>query len=182
MKKIKITSLCAVVYLGVISGAAFADRCSPEMLDKLPPKKRAVIAKNCEKRAIQKAYKISNANQIDKEKRPQDNYSGGDKGDLEKMIRSAWSKKYPNDQIMGIHFEAKDWKRTQNKRWNEAIKGWYYTDVSVLVAKVVVKTDNKVATIFPAYINKDNKDGSLNTGVATKTSEYVVKQILISNY
>lgn len=183
----KSVSLIGAILVTFLSGIltstlVLADRCSPEMLEKLPPKKREAIEKNCIQKAKNSAYKISNEGKIDKEKRPEDKYKGADLAELEKMIRKDWSKKYRKDEIMGIHFAAADWKRTQNKRWNEAIKGWYYTDVSVLPAKVVVKTDDKVATIFPAYINRDNTDNSLNTGVATKTSEYVIEQMLIENY
>jgi hypothetical protein len=159
-----------------------ADRCSPEMLEKLPPNKREAIEKNCAKRAEKSAYKISNEGKIDTQKRPKDKYKGDDAAELTAMIKASWSQKYPKDKIMGIHLSAADWKRTQNKRWNEAINAWQFTDVSVLPAKVVVKTSDKIATIFPAYINKDNTDNTLNTGVATKTSEYVINQMLVENY
>jgi len=185
MKKSKVINRLLVVSClsGVlISVPALADRCDPKMLSKLPDKKRMVMEKNCKKRAKAKKFTISNKCCVDKEVRPEDNYDGSDKDKFDKMIRKSWKKKYPKDNILGVHFHATDWKRTKNKRWNGAISAWQYTDVSVLPVRVVVKTDSKVATIFPAYINKDNDDGSINTGVATKGSQYVIKQMLVENY
>ncbi len=165
-----------------LPGFAFADRCDPEMLNKLPEKKRAMIEKKCDENKKKSAFVISNLKTIDTEARPEDKYTGSDQKTLEKMVRDAWSKKYPDDYIMGIHFYSDEWKTTKNKTWNSAINSWQFTDVSVLPVKVVIKTDPKVATIFPAFINKDNMDNSINAGVATKSREYVVRQMLVSNY
>lgn len=88
--------------------------------------------------------------------------------------------KYPQDEILGVRFHMKDWKRDANYKANST--SIYKTDTSVLAVSVVVKDDAQHATIFPAYINKDNLDGSVNTGVDTKKSQYVVKQMLVKNW
>ena len=51
-----------------------------------------------------------------------------------------------------------------------------------MAVSVIVKDDSTTATIFPAYINKDNLNGDINAGVSTKKSEYVVKQMLVKNW
>ena len=165
-----------------LSQHASADRCDPKILNRLPPAKRDVIAKKCAERAQKSAYKIDNKCCVKDEARPEDVYGGSDKDELLGMVKKAWMKKYPKDKLLGVHFHQKNWKRNKNKRWNDAVSKWQYTDVSVLPAKVVVKSDNKLATIFPAFVNKDNMDGSINIGVNTKKSNYVVKQMLVSNY
>jgi hypothetical protein len=164
------------------SQLSLADRCSPEILSKLPESKRAQIEARCAEEAAKPKYTISNKNKIDKEMAPEDNYTGDDRDDLEKMVRKAWQKAHPSDKILGIHFPNAKWKTEKKKRWNDASSSWHYTDTSILLAKVVVKTDDTIATIFPAYINKDNLDDSTNVGVATKTKEYVINQMLIANY
>ena len=114
-------------------------------------------------------------------KAPQDVYKGADKAKIKNMISSAWKKAYPEDQILAIRFHNADWKRTKTKKWNDAVKEWQYNDVSSLGVSVIVKADEKVATIYAAFVNKDHISGTMNTGVATKTSGYVVKEMLIAN-
>lgn len=51
-----------------------------------------------------------------------------------------------------------------------------------LAASVIVKATEKIAPLFPAYINRDNLEGGdLNVGVETKSSEYVIKELLVAN-
>lgn len=179
IKLVVSTSLLSTVFF---ASTSFADRCDPAMLAKLPESKRAFLEERCAKDAAKPKYTISNKNKVAQQPRPEDNYQGGDRDKLEAMIRKAWAKAHPQDKIMGVHFPNANWKTEKKKRWNDAINSWQYTDTSILLANVVVKTDDKVATIFPAYINKDNQDGSMNAGVATKTTEYVIRQMLIANY
>jgi len=112
---------------------------------------------------------------------PQDLYKGSDKGKFREMIISEWKKAYPNDEILAVRFHKANFERTKTKRWNGAIKQWQYNDVSALAVSVIVKDDERVASIFMAFINKDNQDGSLNVGVNTKYGEYIVREMLIKN-
>ena len=114
-------------------------------------------------------------------KAPENEYKGSDRGKLKEMIMSAWNKAYPNDHIIDVRFHTAEFKRTKTKRWNDAVNEWQYNDVSALAVSVIVKMDDRVATIYPAYINKDNQDGSISAGVHTKFGGYVVKEVLVKN-
>lgn len=125
-------------------------------------------------------YKICNAGKVDSEQMPPDKYQGTDKAELKKKIMDAWKTKYPNDEILAICFHAENWIRNTKAKSNAT--SIYVNDKSVLPVKVIVKTDEKVATIFPAYLNKDHqKNDQIKTGVATKTNAHVIKQMLIAN-
>lgn len=128
------------------------------------------------------AFTISNAKNIPNEPTPADVYEGADKAKLKDLILSAWKAEHPQDEIMGVRFTAKDWKANENAHRDDAGKVLYITDKAVLVVSVIMKTSPEIATIFPAYINKENKTRALNAGVQTKTKEYVVKQMLVANY
>jgi hypothetical protein len=112
---------------------------------------------------------------------PEDMYSGSDKNKLKKMIEQEWKKLYPNDKILAVRLNSADWKRTTDWKWNNS--GWYKVDTSVLPARVILKTDNNIATIYPAFINKDHlKNNRLNVGAHTKKSGYVIQNMLLKNF
>ncbi len=125
-------------------------------------------------------YTISNKGKIETEPTPADIYSGSDKAKFHTMIDSAWRKKYPQDKILGIRFHSNSWVRNANYKTNAT--GIYKTDTSVLPVSVVIQHGARFATIFPAYINKNNLTGSITAGVNTKKKEYVVKEMLLSNW
>ena len=114
------------------------------------------------------------------EQPPVDVYKGKDKSRLASMVSAAWKKEYPADQVLGLRFHAAGWQTTKNRRWNDAVRTWQYTDVSALAVSVLVKADDKSADVFVAFVNKDNKDGSLNVGVHTKFGDTVVREVLLS--
>ena len=147
-------------------------------IDQLDPRFQRIARRKCDEGKPN--YVISNQGSIDSQMTPPDVYTGKDKKSLEKLVLEAWRGKYPKDEILGLRFHMKDWKRDANYKANST--SIYKTDTSVLAVSVVVKDSPELATIFPAYINKDNLDGSVNAGVATKTSEYVVKQMLVRNW
>jgi hypothetical protein len=183
----KLVSLLGVFVFTCLSATftpivSAADNCSPELLEKLSPKKKEAALKECQQKAEKAGYKISNEGKVETKKRPKDKYTGTDTEALTALIKTSWAKKYPKDKIMGIHLIAADWKKSQNKQGNDANNASNNADVSVLPAKVVVKTSEKIATIFPAYINKNNTSNALTTNVATKTSDYVINQMLVENY
>jgi len=180
MNGIKLTKLIitVVAVLG-ISNVAQAGRCDPDMLAKLPEKKREMIEKRCAKDASKPAYTISNKGREAREKMPQNNYQGSDLKQLISKIKTAWKRKYPKDRILAVKITSEDWKRDAN--WKANSTSIYKNDTSILGGKVIVKTDNKLATIFPAYVNRDNSNGKINIGVATKQNKYVIKQMLLSN-
>ena len=158
---------------------AMASRCEPEMLAKLPPKKRSTIEKRCAKEASKSAYTITNKGQEGSELMPENHYKGSDLNMLLSEVEKAWKQKYPQDKIMAVVINSSEWKRDVNLRANAT--SLYKTDKSVLGVKVIIKTNSKYATIFPAFLNRDNQDGIINAGVATKKNRYVIKQMLVKN-
>ncbi|MAG58540.1 MAG: hypothetical protein CMJ83_19805 [Planctomycetes bacterium] len=108
-------------------------------------------------------------------------YSGKDKEKIESMIRAAWVKAWPKDEILEIRFHRNDWKRNHKVIWNKADKAWEEVDKSYLTVLVIVKTSDTIATMFPAYMNRDNLSGSLNPGVQTKGGAHVVTEVLLKN-
>jgi hypothetical protein len=113
---------------------------------------------------------------------PVDLYTGADKEEIRDMVTQAWKKKYPKDDILGVRFPNKTWVRDSVWRWSSADKGWSNNDTSVLRLAVIVKTDKTVATIYQAYVNRDNASDSVNVGVDTKGNEYVVEEMLLENW
>ena len=168
----------ALVNFG-FTNAALADRCDPEMLAKLPEKKRQLIEKRCALKASKPAYTISNKGKEASEKMPKNNYNGADLNQLLSQIEIAWKSKHPKDKILAVRITSKDWKRDVNFKSNST--SIYKNDTSILGGRVIVETNNKLATIFPAFVNKDNLSGEINIGVATKKSNYVIKQMFLSN-
>ena len=175
---ITIVFTVALVNFG-FTNSALADRCDPKMLAKLPEKKRQMIEKRCALKASKPAYTISNKGKEASEKMPQNNYSGADLNQLLSKIKIAWKNKHPKDKVLAVKITSKDWKRDVNFKSNST--SIYKNDTSILGGKVIVETNDKLATIFPAFINKDNLSGEVNIGVATKKSNYVIKQMLVSN-
>ena len=98
------------------------------------------------------------------------------------MITAEWKKLYPDDEIIRVVFHVAEWKRNNRYQWNSSARAWFHIDKSVLVALVIVKTEEKIATMYPCYLNKDNlKNGEIRVGAKTKEGRYVVREILISN-
>ena len=132
-----------------------------------------------EKQKIDAAEKTMAAELLAGIKMPTDKYNGGDRDQLKEMIVAEWRKLYPGDEILATCLPA-NWSRTTNWKWNNS--GWYKVDTSVLPARVVVKTDDQIATIFCAFINKDHlKNNSLNVGAHTKKAGYITQNMLLKN-
>ncbi len=125
-------------------------------------------------------YVISNRGRIQSEPTPPDIYKGADKEKFRSMISDAWKKKYPQDKVLGIRFHSDHWVRNSNYKADAV--SIYKSDTSVLPVSVVVQRDASVATIFPAYINKNNLSGEISVGVNTKKKSYVVKEMLLKNW
>lgn len=132
------------------------------------------------KQKIDAAEKTMAAELLAGVKMPSDSYTGGDKKKLKKMIEKEWKSLYPSDDILAIRLTAANWSRTTNWKWNNS--GWYKVDTSVLPARVVVKTDEQIATIYVAFINKNHLKGdALNVGAHTKKAGYVTQNMLLKN-
>ncbi|MBI9090566.1 MAG: hypothetical protein JEZ12_15220 [Desulfobacterium sp.] len=132
------------------------------------------------KQKIDAAEKTMAAELLAGVKMPSDNYANGDKNKLKKMIKKEWKTLYPSDDILSIRLIAADWSRSTNWKWNNS--GWYKVDTSVLPARVIVKTDDQIATIYTAFINKNHlKNNALNVGAHTKKAGYITQNMLLKN-
>ena len=147
-------------------------------IDKLDKRMQIIAKRKCQQN--KPSFVISNKATVNSEPTPADVYSGADKSELGKMIEKAWKQKYPGDTVLGLRFHMKNWKRDANLKANST--SVYATDTSVLSVSVMVKDGDRHVLIFPAYINKDNLDGSINIGVDTKKSQYIVKKMLLKNW
>lgn len=114
-------------------------------------------------------------------KLPDEVYTANDKETFRDMITAAWQKEYPKDKILAVLFPSDEWKNRKVKRWNDAVKKWQYTDTSSLRLSVVVQQTDKIATIYPAYINKRKLEGTTNAGVATKYGKHATTEIPVAN-
>lgn len=113
---------------------------------------------------------------------PKDAYKGSDKEKFKNMILAEWKKAHPDDHILAIRFPEGNWNVIKRKEWNDTNNAWEYINKSILELAVIVKTDEKIATIYPAYINKDNNSGSIEPGVDTKKLSYSPVEMLIENF
>jgi hypothetical protein len=112
---------------------------------------------------------------------PKDLYAGNDKQKIADAILVEWKRMYPEDHVLMVRFPMQRPVRTQERVWHEAKRAWTYVDTSALLINVIVKTTEKIATKYPAYINIDNVSGIVSYGTNTKIGGYVVEQLLIAN-
>lgn len=120
--------------------------------------------------------------QIIAETRPPDEkYKGDDKGELKRRVLAEWQKVWPKDEVLDVRFHMENFDRTTKWSWSEAESAWNKVDHSVLAVTVIVKTSDRIATSYPAYVNVDHIDNTSNIGVKTKTDEYVHREMLLSN-
>lgn len=112
---------------------------------------------------------------------PKDEYEGSDQAAYEKAIRAAWSNEHSGDEILAVRFHMQQFDRDTKWTWHSADSSWNKSDMSVLCVTVVVKTSDKIATMYPAYVNIDHLSNKTTYGVQTKGSAYVVEEMLIAN-
>jgi hypothetical protein len=111
---------------------------------------------------------------------PQDAYKGSGRSSLIKQMKAAWEKNNPDDDIMDVRILSNDWERSTGYEWNDAYNRWDKYDRQVLNMAVIVKTDSKIATIYPAFINRDNMKHK-EWEVAQHETKYVVRRMLVKN-
>jgi len=110
---------------------------------------------------------------------PAEAYNGADKAELKQKVQSKWKENYPGDQILGLRFLKSDWER--RKEWNYNNGTWYHYDNSVLLVYVVIKKSAELATVYPAYVNKNNQSGAITIGAQTKGGSYSHQDMLMKN-
>ncbi|MEX2217079.1 MAG: hypothetical protein WD768_23405 [Phycisphaeraceae bacterium] len=111
---------------------------------------------------------------------PQDNYKGADKSALAAQVLAQWKKVYPKDEVMTVRFSVSDWRSETGWQYEKAWSRWTYFDTSTLQVRVVVKDNDRVASIYVAFLNRDNANKKITVGAHTK-STYSVEQMLLTN-
>jgi hypothetical protein len=112
-------------------------------------------------------------------KLPKDAYAGADKDALGKQVLAKWKAENPNDEILAVRFIKADWERKKESTFNNGT--WYHYDNSVLLTYVVIKKNADLATVYPAYINKNNQTDAIAIGAQTKGNGYSHQDMLIKN-
>ncbi|CAN5499266.1 hypothetical protein BH11PSE11_BH11PSE11_13450 [soil metagenome] len=110
---------------------------------------------------------------------PAETYNGGDKSRLRDQIVAKWKENYPGDQVLGVRFLKPDWERRKESNYNNG--SWYHYDNSVLLAYVVIKKSGELATVYPAYVNKNNQSGAITIGAQTKGGSYSHQDMLMKH-
>ncbi len=90
-------------------------------------------------------------------KTPPDAYAGADKSQIKGLVEQAWKAQYPKDELLAVRFVTPEWKRKTGATWSAAWKSWEEYDQSEMQVRVIVRTDNKVATVYWVYVTKDHK-------------------------
>ncbi|MBU0673437.1 MAG: hypothetical protein KJ950_02185 [Proteobacteria bacterium] len=113
-------------------------------------------------------------------KAPADQFKGSGRSSLIKQMEKAWEKNNPKDKILEVRIVSEDWEQSVGWEWNNAYDRWEKYDRQTLNMVVIVKTDGKIATIFPAFINRDNMKKK-EWEVAQHDTKYVVRRMLVKN-
>lgn len=110
---------------------------------------------------------------------PAEAYGGGDKARLKGLVLAKWKELYPSDQVLGLRFLKGDWERRKESNYNQGT--WYHYDNSVLLVYVVIRKSAELATVYPAYINKNNQTNAITIGGGTKGNSYSHQDMLMKN-
>lgn len=110
---------------------------------------------------------------------PTEAYTGSDKAKFKQMVMAKWKENYPGDQILGVRFLRADWERKKESNYNQG--SWFHYDNSVLLVYVVIKKSAELASVYPAYINKNNQTGAITIGAQTKGNSYSHSDMLMKN-
>ena len=114
-------------------------------------------------------------------KPPVEAYAGADRETLRAALLKAWTGLYPKDSVVKVVFNHPEWKINRFSRWNDTQSQWDHIDKSFLEASVVVKKNVDTAQVFAAFVNKDNRTGTLSYGVDTKGSGFVVDELPLAD-
>jgi hypothetical protein len=115
-------------------------------------------------------------------KTPADLYKGADKAALKALVEAEWKKTYPDDQVMGVKFVTPEWKRNRGSTWRAAFKSWEDFDESQMTVRVVVKSTDKTANIYYAYLTKDHMSNDLVKAQTRTKGDSAAQEMLTSNY
>ena len=112
---------------------------------------------------------------------PADAYTGADAAALLAKVRAAWQQAWPTDEIVALRLPMEQFDRRERLVWDAGAKAWNREDKSKMCVIVIVKTDDRHATSFPAYITIDHISSSTTIGVHTKGAGYASEVMLLAN-
>ena len=113
---------------------------------------------------------------------PEENYNGPDKDGMVALVKSKWAQSGVKGDVLKTGINSTAWKRDTRWQWLNA--AWYKTDVSKAQGFIVVKSDDKIASIY--YINL-SKDHTTQDKVAAsyfddlKAEPDVSRKVLLTN-
>jgi hypothetical protein len=113
-------------------------------------------------------------------KPPADKLGAGERTAFSKLLRDAWKEAYPEEVILGLRFPETNWERKKVLELNRAKESFDYVDRSVLLVKVIVEKNPKLAIMYTAFITKDNLSNTTSANVYAKEG-YVVNFYLVRN-
>lgn len=88
---------------------------------------------------------------------PENAYGGADREEVGKLATAAWKKVQPDAEILAIRIPSPAWKH--ELIWRNQTGSWYKIDRSRLQVQLVVKHDDKLASIQPINLWKDHLKG-----------------------
>lgn len=148
--------------------------------EKDPEVVRLTNAANAAEQKIEAMGKQLSSDALAKREMPSDGYAGSDKAALKGQILAHWKKKYPNDKVLGVRFFQTEWTRETN--WKSNATSIYKSDYSWLGVKVVVQKNDEVASLFPAFANKQHQNSDqVIVSDDRSGSSYVVGEMLMKN-
>jgi hypothetical protein len=112
---------------------------------------------------------------------PADTYSKADKKQLREMVWADWKKRFPNEQVLAVRFFQNEWKRNTGWAWNAGDKSWNLFDYSEVFCRVIVRKDERLATLYYCSLRKDHTSGDATKVTAHRNDLFVVQDMLLAN-
>ena len=87
---------------------------------------------------------------------PDEAFKGSGGSDLINQMTTEWKKRYPEDKILGVRIVAQGWVHEVGYDWQYAFSRLEKYDRQWLKMAVIIQNDDRIALIYPAFINRDN--------------------------
>ncbi|MEC9070839.1 MAG: hypothetical protein VX938_00610, partial [Myxococcota bacterium] len=93
---------------------------------------------------------------------PKDAYAGPNRAELESSVRVTWAQRSLNSDVLAVRVHEPNWRRFTGVRWRPEVNGWESFDQERLSATVVVRKDNRRATLHDVSLSRDPDTGRLD--------------------
>ncbi|MCR9130690.1 MAG: hypothetical protein NXI12_14340 [Alphaproteobacteria bacterium] len=84
-------------------------------------------------------------------------FRGGDRATVERMVRERWASAYPDDEILQVRISQSDWVRRREPGWRDGILIMF--DYSIITPWVVVAEADGMASQWGMVAEKDHTQG-----------------------